>query len=95
MSNNGQSKFAFVVQFVLTTIALFQMVLLPRKARNKKYPYRALLVAKSLANPWNFYGIIGVILCGVAMPEPFPEPFNMAHVSAFLNYASTSKCPHF
>ena len=52
-------------------------------------------MAKSLANPWNFYGIIGVILCGVAMPEPFPEPFNVAHMPTFLNYASTSKCPHF
>lgn len=36
MSNNGQLKLVFVVQLILTTIVLFQIVLLPRKARNKK-----------------------------------------------------------
>ena len=36
MSNNEQPKLVFVVQFVLTTIVLFQIVLLPRKAHNKK-----------------------------------------------------------
>ncbi len=36
MSNNGQSKLVFVVQLILKTIVLFQIVLLLRKARNKK-----------------------------------------------------------
>ena len=95
MSNNGQSKLVFVVQLILTTIVLFQIVFLLRKNTIKNKPTAPYWWLKSLANPWNFSGIIGVILCGVAMPEPFPEPFNMAHVSAVLNYANTSKCQRF
>lgn len=36
MSNNEQSKLVFVVQLILKTIVLFQIVLLPPKACNKK-----------------------------------------------------------
>ena len=36
MSNNGQSKLVFVVQLILKTIVLFQIVFLLRKAHNKK-----------------------------------------------------------
>jgi|GEM_PF-5619975 len=61
MSNNGQSKLVFVVQLILTSIVLFQIVFLLRKNTIKNKPTAPYWWLKSLANPWNFSGIIGVI----------------------------------